>query len=333
MSVAFILLVVLTLARLWIGIQLFLTARKSRLDNLYWLSAVFVLAVYSISSSQAASPLENPWVFHLGFLAGQFCLSMFIHTTFYRGRKSPVAIVLGIFALALVVNIYLLSINNVKLATVVAGVSLVNWVWHLIVARSAYIAIANDASVEQWIKARYRLMIVYIVLIIISSIQSVLASTSLAPLIPSFVVLITLLFVLASIVLQFLVWAMPEWFRLWLNRTPQQPGAAVAEEQHPRSVLDVFSTAMTAETGLNSMACLYAIRSTIGKKIDSEDSFTIRKKIDTMTYAEWDTILQQPELQRILINGGANQTTAAKAIENARQALIEKQSLLTLSTR
>ena len=49
MNITVILLIVLTLARLWIALQLFLTARKSHLNNLYWLAGLFALAVYNLS--------------------------------------------------------------------------------------------------------------------------------------------------------------------------------------------------------------------------------------------------------------------------------------------
>jgi hypothetical protein len=331
MNVAFILLVVLTIARLWIGLQLFFTARRSHLINLYWLAGVFVLAVYSVFTPLTGSPLGNPWIFSLGVIAGHFCLAMFIHTTFYQGRKSPVWIILGLLTLAFFADIYILSINNFNLANVIAGVGLVNWIWHLIVARSAYSAIANDPSVEKWVKARYKLMIVYVILITLSSIQVVLSNTSLAAFIPAFITPLSILLIIASIILQFLVWVMPEPFRLWLNRT--QEARPAHEDQQPRSVLDVFGEAMTTETGLNSIACFYAIRSAVGKKIGTEDSGAIRNHINTMTYHDWEAILQNAELRRILINGGADKTVADKAIENAQHALVEKQSLLTLSTR
>ena len=255
---------------------------------------------------------------------------MFIHSTFYRNRKSPIYFVLGLVLLAFFVDIYALLTNNLNLAGLVTAIGLVNWTWHFFVARSAYIQIANDESVENWVKARYRLMIVYIPMMMLITLQVIVSSTTFIPSMPRILVLAGLLIIIASLILQFLVWVMPEPFRLWLNRT--QLARPAHEEQNPRSLLDVFGAAMTTETGLNSMTCLYAIRSTVSKKISSEDSTTIRHKIDTMTYAEWETILQHPELQRILINGGANQASATKAIENARQALVEKQSLLTLST-
>jgi hypothetical protein len=328
----FILLIILTAARLWIGLQLFLTARKSKLINLYWLAGLFFLAIYSVFTPLSGSPLGNYWIFHLGFIAGHFCLAMFIHATFYRGRKSPVAIVLGLIVLAFFADIYALSINNLDLAGIMLAVGLVNWIWHFFVAQSAYSAIAADPTVENWIKARYRLMLVYIVLIAFATVHTVAANiANLASFIPSFVVLISLLLILGSIILQFLVWVMPERFRLWLNR--QQQARPTEDEQRPLSILDVFGAAMTNNTGLQRMICLYAIRATVAKRILSEDSATVQKYLDGMTYYEWEATLQHSELRRLLINGGADQASATKAIENACLALIEKQSLFTLGAR
>lgn len=330
--VSLILVGILTLARLWIGVQLFLTARKSHLINLYWLAASFVLALYNIFAPQLKdSPLANPWIFTVGFIAGHICLAMFIHTTFYRGRQSPVAFIIFLFVIALAISLYFTSINEINLATVVSGVVLVNWIWHLIVAQDAYSTIANDASVEKWVKERYKLMMVYIVLFILSSVLTVLNSTSLSVFIPPALVPASILLVIASIILQFLVWVMPEPFRLWLNRT--QPVRPVVEEQQSVSALDIFGTAMTAGTGLNRIACFYAIRSAIGKQIGTDNSDAIRDYIQTMTYHEWEGILQNPEIRRILVNGGADKVSAGQAIDNAQQALVEKQSLLTFSVR
>jgi hypothetical protein len=81
------------------------------------------------------------------------------------------------------------------------------------------------------------------------------------------------------------------------------------------------------------MACLYAIRATVAKRIRSEDSATVQKYLNEMTYIEWEATLQHSELRRILMNSGADYGSATKAIENACLALIEKQSLFTLSAR
>lgn len=330
MNAVVILLIILTLARLWIAIQLFLTARKSKLNNLYWLAGVFTLGISNLFTPSSSSPLSSYPLFHLGLIVGHFCLAMFIHTTFHRNSKSPIYFMLGLLTVALIADIYAFTVNDINLVGIVASVGLVNWSWHLVVAILAYNKIAPDSSVEKWVKTRYKLMIVYIPMMLLITAQVVVSTSNLSPYMPSALLPVGLIIIISSIILQFLVWVMPESFRLWLNRTQEAPLAH--EEQRPRSTLDVFGAAMTAGTGLNSIACLYAIRSTVAKKISSEDSDTIRRHINTMTYQEWDTILQQPELHRILINGGADKAVAAKALSNARQALVEKQSLLTLST-
>lgn len=331
MNITVVLLVALTLVRLWIALQLFLTARRFHLSNLYWLAGLFALAVYSLFVPSSESPFSSYPIFHFGFIAGHFCLAIFIHTTFYRERKSPIYIVLGLLVLALLVDIYAFSVNNINFAGMAACVGLVNWVWHLLVARSAYVQIAHDPSVENWVKSRYKLMITYIIMMLWITAQTAVSSSDLSVYLSPMLLRIGLLVIIASIILQFLVWVMPEPFRIWLNRTQQV--RPVHEEQNPRSVLDVFGTAMTSGTGLNTIACFYAIRSTIGKKIGTDDSEAIRNHINTMTYTEWEAVLQHSELRRILINGGADQYAATKAIDNARQTLVEKQSLLTLSTR
>lgn len=325
MNVSFILLIILTVIRLWIALQLFLTARKSHLDNLYWLAWMFILAIYTLFAPTGNSPISNIVVFYSGYMAGHFCLTMFIHTTFHRERSSPLRFVLALLIVASVVEIYAFFVNNASLAGIVSLVGLVNWGWHFIEARSAYTKIANDPSVEKWVKVRYQLMMTYIVMMMMPTIQlGIFTSNPSLSFVP-IILVIGLLAIIVSVILQFLVWVMPEPFRLWLNRTNH--------EQKTSSILDVFGEAMTLNTGLTSMVCLYALRSTISKRIHSDDSESIREHITGMTYYEWDTVLQQTELTRVLINGGADKNSAFRAIENARSALVEKQSLLTLNAR
>jgi hypothetical protein len=328
MNASFILIVVLTLVRLWIAVQLFLTARKSKLDNLYWLAAVFGLAAYSLFTPNAENLLSNYVLFHIGVLVSHFCLAAFIHTTFHRDRKSPVDIVFGLLGLAAIMNMYAFSINSPILAAWGSGITVVNWVWHFVVARSAYIKIADDPSVEKWIKSRYILMMTYTLMMVWVTLQSVFFTVNPELTNVPLVLPLGLVMILGSVTLQFLVWVMPEPFRRWLNR--EKTPYPAQEEPRPRSILDVFSAAMTSDTGLRSMACRYAIRATAGKKLGSEDSATIQRYIDTMNYNDWDAFMQNAELQRILINSGADYNSANRAIDNARHALVEKQSLLTL---
>jgi len=200
------------------------------------------------------------------------------------------------------------------------------WLWHAIAGFQASKIIAIDSHVENWVKNRYRLIVAY------SCLQALVGVIMMVrPFVSSTIAILSLLLVIATTTMQYLVWVMPERFRLWLNR--EQQARPAQEEQLPLSVLDVFGAAMTAGTGLKSMACLYAIRTTASKRIGSENSAVIQKYLNEMTYAEWEAILQHSELRRILINSGADDASATKAIENARQALVEKQSLLTLGAR
>jgi hypothetical protein len=331
MNVSFILLIILTAVRLWIAIQLFLTARKSHLDNLYWLAGMFILAIYTLFAPTGNSPISNIVLFYTGYMAGHFCLAMFIHTTFHRKRSSPLNIVLIVLGLAFLVQIYAFIVNNPGLAGVMSLSGLVTWGWHFVVARSAYTKIVNDSNVERWVKARYRLMMVYVVMMMLPTIQlGIFTSNPSLSFVP-IILIIGLLAIIGSVILQFLVWMMPEPFRLWLNREPQSHTRQI--EQASLSIMDVFAAAMTADTGLTSMVCLYALRSAISKRIHSDDSNSIRQHINAMTYHEWDTVLQQADLTRVLINGGADRHTASLAVENARHALVEKQSLLTFGAR
>lgn len=156
MNIIFIVLIVFALTHLWIAVQLVLTARKSNQHNLYWLAGLFALVMcYSFFTPTAESPLANYWVFQLGLIAGYFCLAMFIHTTFYRDRQSPIYIFLGLVVLAFVVDIYALAVNNLNLAGIMTMVGFVNWTWYLVVARLAYGTVVVDPSVENWVPPQY----------------------------------------------------------------------------------------------------------------------------------------------------------------------------------
>lgn len=327
---SYIFLLILTSARVWLAVPLFLTARKNNLSNLYWLSASFAVTAYYLFSPAIVSPISNPWIFHLGFMVGHFCLSIFIHKTFYRDRKSPVVFFAGLTILGFTVNLYGLSGNDLNLVGMMTAVGVVNWTWHLVVARSAYAQIASDASVEKWVKARYRLMILYTVMMMVSGIQLIISSTNLSQYVPQAILPFFLIMTIVAIVLQFLVWAMPEPFRRWLNRENRSATSPVPTKPPQQSILEVFGNAMTTGTGLQSIACLYAIRATISKNIGSTDSLIVQDHLNSMTYHEWNNLLHNPELRRILINGGADVSSSAQAIENANRALVEKQSLLTL---
>ena len=133
-----ILLIILTLARLSIAVQLFLTARKSKLNNLYWLAGLFAFGIANIFLPTSTSPFANYSLFHSGFIASHFCLAMFIHTTFYRDRKSPIYFMLGLLVLAVMGDIYAFVVTDINLEGIIASVGIINWSWHLYLVRSLH---------------------------------------------------------------------------------------------------------------------------------------------------------------------------------------------------
>ncbi len=322
-------LVIVSVLRLLVAVPLFATARRNHLNNLYWLSAQFLCLVFALPFA-AAGTLNNPWIFWTLLSLSEIALAVFVHTTFYRGRKSPMPVFMTLAVVGLVGGIYGNIIGNFELsAWSVYPNAVLIWGWHAVEAYRASGSIAQDTSTERWIKSRYTLMVTYSLVDCGGAILGTFLTTGIWS--STFGSVIVVLINFTSVIIQILTWVMPEWFRLWLNR--KQDARPAHEEQMPLSILDVFGATMTADTGLRSMICVYSIRAAVAKRIGSEESTVVQKYLNSMTYQEWEMVLQHSELRRILINGGADDETATKAIKNARQALVEKQSLLTLGAR
>lgn len=322
-------LVIVSILRLLVAIPLFATARRNHLNNLYWLSAQFLCLVFALPFA-AAGTLNNPWIFWTLISLSEIALAMFVHTTFYRGRKSPMPVFMTLVVVGLFGGIYGNIIGNFELSGwLVYPNAVLIWGWHFVEAYRASASIAQDVSTERWVKSRYLLMVIYSLVDCGGAVLGTLLTTGVWA--SNFGSVIVVLINFTSVIIQILTWVMPEPFRLWLNR--EQQARPAEQEQRPLSILDTFGTAMTADTGLRSMICLYAIRATVARRIRSEDSAAVQKYLDEMTYYEWEATLQHSELRHTLIKGGVDQATADRAIENACLALIEKQSLFTLGAR
>lgn len=102
----------------------------------------------------------------------------------------------------------------------------INWIWHTQIAYQACRAIASDDVVEDWVKVRYQLMIVYCVVGFV-----VAAPVSIGLLWPEIVSIRVLVVVgiLTGLICQFLVWVLPEGFRRWINRNYHLPAQDEAE--------------------------------------------------------------------------------------------------------
>jgi hypothetical protein len=151
------------------------------------------------------------------------------------------------------------------------------------------------------------------------------------PFLSSTVIIFSVLLVITTTVMQYLVWVMPEGFRKWLNRNQQ---THMEEKIHERAlaILGILGSAMSRGTGLSQMLAVYSIRKIIGQEIKTEDSSKIEARAIALGYDEWLTLLNDPELYIILKNAGPN-IAPRTVLDQARHALIEKQSLFTMQVK
>lgn len=233
------LLVILIFTRLIIAVQLTRAARRKALPNLLWLAAFF----YLTSTGDVALFFGLTWIFGLGVGLGEIVMVMFIHQTFYRDRRSPYLIFLAIALADTVIN-FQISFDGSSLLVF----SPFNWLWLMIVAYQSYKQIAADKSVEDWIKARYKLIIAYSVAALGTPMLTLLglvaplfplAAAVLESLILAFVILGSLV---TFVVLEYLAWAMPEAYRRFLNRNyqPIAQNAGFSFEMSEEEILRKF---------------------------------------------------------------------------------------------
>jgi hypothetical protein len=228
MTLTSILFVILLLLRIVIAVLLTRTGLRREARPVLWLAGLFYLnIVYSLSGTGLVVFPQSLVLIFQGL--SQVCLVFFVHNTFYNNRRSPMPIFLGITILLDALGIFFVASNTSFLisATVssffllsVAG--LMNWTWHAAAAREGYHTLADDKHVQDWVKSRYKLMIAYCLLFLIP-----VALVPFVSVLPPLIALMMFLLAFAVLVVQYLVWGMPEPFRRWLNRNyvaPQQAG-------------------------------------------------------------------------------------------------------------
>lgn len=216
---------IVVVARLIIAVQLTRVARRQKLPNLLWLAAFFYLTgIGDIFATLApVTNIYQPFTILTG--VGEIVMVMFIQKTFYQDRKSPFPIFMGLALIVLAADILY--------AVYLPYHSPFNWLWLLWAGYQAYRRIVADQAVDDWIKARYKLVIAYSGLSLVAPLWTILFLIAMVvPTVAAFLyaptnVLIAqvgiLAFVTAGIVLQYLAWVMPERYREWLNRNYQPP--------------------------------------------------------------------------------------------------------------
>ena len=322
-------LITISVLRLAVAVPLFLTARRNNLVNLYWLSAQFLALVIAVPFA-AIGPLDNRWIFWTFISLTEITLIMFVHTTFRRGRSSPMPFFMALAVIGMFGGAYGTLTGNFTLsAWMVYPNAALAWGWHLGEAARSYRTIASDPNAEDWVKSRYVMMIIYSAVDFVGAIFGTLLTAGVWNSDIGSMLGVGINF--TSVIIQILTWVMPEWFRNWLNRDQKTHSEERLREQ-AQAVLSILGTIMSADTGLSKMMAIFSIRKVIGMQIQSEEAGQIEARAASMGFDEWAVTLNDPELFTLIKNSGLN-VNAAEVLEKAKQALIEKQSLFTMKAK
>jgi hypothetical protein len=233
---------ILVVARLIIAVQLTRVGRRQKLPNLFWLAAFFYITSFG-DVVLTLSPVTNLlWPFFLAVGLSETMLVMFIHKTFYQDRRSPYLIFMVLALAILAYDMY--AIIFIPQFAFLPHYNPFNWLWLIVVGNQAYKRIAADRAVEDWVKARYKLIIYYSLVALVAPLYSILmvigmlspafAASFFVPTIQLVLQVVILIFVTIGIALEYLAWVMPEKYRKWLNRgyqSPTEDGEGLSEEE------------------------------------------------------------------------------------------------------
>lgn len=214
-------LILMIVIRLVIGVSLLKKSKKSGMKNLYWLSAVFL--INGLNGVFFMDAYMNPTVQWFGAGVTLLCHLVFTVQTFFQNKSSPFktffAISVGLSMISVIIAVLVQFGNFIDLSsTIPSAVYAVNvaitWGWYYIVTKTAYKEVENSKFVEDWVKKRYKLTMLYSLMIIIASILIPLyaenQNTSL--------MLITFLLIDGSLIVQFMAWVMPKSLKKFFNR-------------------------------------------------------------------------------------------------------------------
>ncbi|MCZ2126506.1 MAG: hypothetical protein LC099_01885 [Anaerolineales bacterium] len=341
--VVIVLLVANMVLRLIIGISLFISARRNNLINLYWLSALFLISFISqlFSPAFSGSPLASLpisiFIQNGAIIPGGFLIIAFIHSTFYVNKPSPVLEMTALHIMLSAIGLYgiIISPSPDKISRLTASLSvslIVIWSWHFIISRNAYNAVATDASVGDWIKTRYKRMIAYTILTVISnaaiSILWVVSAGNVNSALGGLLGLIALAATIVAVILQFLVWGAPE-STLALHQRRRKDEET---QQTASTIMQAVSAAISANSEISPMVAAYTLRTAIANFNGVGDSGDIEAQALKMGFDDWRKLLGSPEFEK-MIAPLATRRNAAEALQGARQALLDRQSLFTMRAK
>ncbi len=225
-----ILFFILIVLRLWIAMRLVATAHDTGVSSLNWLGvAFFIFALCMPFAGITGSPLgatpASPWLYQGIFSLADIAAIIFVNTTFYQGRKSPMHWFLGLATIGMVATFYGIAIspsNYYQNPWVATGqvVTCLVWGWQGWAGYQVWRSVAKEHMVEDWVKARYQLVVWYSVFQVIGNLVNflrILFGID-SPVLSNAMGLISLVTSIANVVLAYLAWAAPASFYRWLNR-------------------------------------------------------------------------------------------------------------------
>ncbi len=238
-----ILYFILIVLRLWIGMRLVATAHDTGANSLNWLGVAFFISAVSMPFATlegnvlGATP-ASLWLFEGIFILTDFAVILFINATFYQGRKSPVHWFLGLTFIGMVATLYgvavspSLALQNPWVASGQA-VTCVIWAWQGWAGYRAWQSVAKERTVEDWVKARYQLVVWYSNFQIVASLVNVLRMLFAlgSPMLSNGMGLISLVTSISNVLVAYLAWAAPPSFYRWLNRGYKAPEVKEMSEE------------------------------------------------------------------------------------------------------
>ncbi|MFW9917653.1 MAG: hypothetical protein ACFFGZ_18780 [Candidatus Thorarchaeota archaeon] len=171
-------------------------------------------------------------------LLGFTIYAYFIHLTFYEGKKSPVKPIMAILIigtiLATSLMVYAEVIEGVRgdnleeaiplsdlhpayiiADLLIAGIIILSSGWRFLCARRSYNEIKDNKAVADWVKFRYKLIILNSICFLVWGFMHAIIYRSILPL---YFRIIVMSIVGIAFALDFAAWGMPAWLKEFANR-------------------------------------------------------------------------------------------------------------------
>ena len=243
--------IIITTVLVLVAISLLVKGRRRKLKGVTILGLAFI-ALAAILFNRVSTDFL-PIAFTSGktyFSIAISCLyvfyAFFTHLTFYGGKKSPIKYILVINIIAAILMLILTIsaelqgewANADTLPTdlhiffsialyINIGMNVINSGWRFISSRVSYGEIKENEAVEDWIKMRYKFVMISSILWIIVGLTSPLIIASLA-----INITVSLIF-FAYVGLEIISWGAPKKIKAWANRNfkSKDESASMSEEE------------------------------------------------------------------------------------------------------